>query len=162
MPGSSGTATARAPRDGYSTSCSAWVIGVEYRPAFLKEQEREEKTVLLDKQVQPEQKQRLPHFKHWLGKCNPYLANLWRFCKRIAPGVEVRQYEFPSVGTQASPYAANRNTVKKRFPEKMDDSRLDAVIALNMRCAGYTMQEVANELYRHSPARPTGRAVMNG
>ena len=128
----------------------------------MKEQEREEKTVLLDKQVQPEQKQRLPHFKHWLGKCNPYLANLWRFCKRIAPGVEVRQYEFPSVGTQASPYAANRNTVKKRFPEKMDDSRLDAVIALNMRCAGYTMQEVANELYRHSPARPTGRAVMNG
>ena len=130
---------------------------VEYRPAFLKEQEREEKTVLLDKQVQPEQKQRLPHFKHWLGKCNPYLANLWRFCKRIAPGVEVRQYEFPSVGTQASPYAANRNTVKKRFPEKMDESRLDAAIALYMHCAGYTVQDVANELYRHPP-RPPPRA----
>lgn len=118
MPGSSGTATARAPRDGYSTSCSAWVIGVEYRPAFLKEQEREEKTVLLDKQVQPEQKQRLPHFKHWLGKCNPYLANLWRFRKRRAPGIEVRHREFARVGTQASPYMAYRKMVKKRFPEK--------------------------------------------
>ena len=52
--------------------------------------------------------------------------------------------------------------VKKRFPEKMDDSRLDAVIALYMRCAGYTMQEVANELYRHPPPAPTGRTVMNG
>ncbi|MFQ9868319.1 MAG: hypothetical protein ACLRWP_16270 [Bilophila wadsworthia] len=47
--------------------------------------------------------------------------------------------------------------VKKRFPEKMDDSRLDAVIALYMRCAGYTMQEVANELYRHAPAHPVGQ-----
>ena len=39
----------------------------------------------------------------------------------------------------------------------MDESRLDATIALYMRCAGYTMQEVANELYRHSPARPKGQ-----
>ena len=48
--------------------------------------------------------------------------------------------------------------VKKRFPEKMDESRLDAAIALYMRCAGYTMQEVANELYRHSPRRPYGQS----
>lgn len=48
--------------------------------------------------------------------------------------------------------------VKKRFPEKMDESRLDAAIALYMRCAGYTMQEVANELYRHSPRRPHGQS----
>ena len=47
--------------------------------------------------------------------------------------------------------------VKKRFPEKMDESRLDAAIALYMRCAGYTVQEVANELYRHTPARPKGQ-----
>lgn len=31
---------------------------------------------------------------------------------------------------------------------------LDAAIALYMRCARYTPQEVANELYRHTPARP--------
>lgn len=48
--------------------------------------------------------------------------------------------------------------VKKRFPEKMDESRLDAAIAPYMRCAGYTMQEVASELYRHTPARPHGQS----
>ncbi|WP_428829475.1 hypothetical protein [Bilophila wadsworthia] len=47
--------------------------------------------------------------------------------------------------------------VKQRFPEKMDESRLDAAIALYMRCAGYTRQDVAGELYRHSPARPKGQ-----
>ncbi len=47
--------------------------------------------------------------------------------------------------------------VKKRFPEKMDESRLDAAIALYMRCAGYTPQEVANEVFRHAPARPVGQ-----
>lgn len=124
---------------------------------FLKEQEREEKAALRDRQFQSEQKERLPRFKYWLGKRNPYLANLWRFHKRIAPGVEVRKREFPKVGTQPSPYAAYRNMVKKHFPEKMDASRLDAAIALYMRCAGYTVQEVVNELYRHTPARPHGQ-----
>ncbi len=124
---------------------------------FLKEQEREEKTALRDKPFQPEQVQRPPRFKHWLGKRNPYLANLWRFRKRIAPGVEVRKHEFPRDGTLASPYATYRELVKKRFPEKMDESRLDAAIALYMRCAGYTVQEVVNELYRHTPARPHGQ-----
>ena len=124
---------------------------------FLKEQEREENAALREKQVQSEQTKRLPRFKHWLGKRSPHLGNLWRFRKRISPGVVVRQRDFPRVGTLASPYTAYREMVKKRFPEKMDESRLDATIALYMRCAGYTMQEVANELYRHSPARPKGQ-----
>ena len=123
----------------------------------LKEQEREEKAAL-NRQVQPEQTQRFPRFKHWLGKRNPSLANLWRFRKRIAPGVEVRKRKFPKTGTLTSPYAAYREMVKKRFPEKMDESRLDAAIALYMHCAGYTMQEVANELYRHAPRRPNGQS----
>lgn len=71
--------------------------------------------------------------------------------------MEVRKREFPRVGTVASPYAAYREMVKKRFPEKMDESRLDAAIALYMRCAGYTPQEVANEVFRHTPARPVGQ-----
>lgn len=124
---------------------------------FLKEQEREEKAALRDRQAQSEKPERLPRFKHWLGKRSPYPGNLWRFRKRIAPGIEVRQREFPKTGTLASPYAAYRSMVKKRFPETMDESRLDAAIALYMRCAGYTVQEVANELYRHSPARPKGQ-----
>lgn len=125
---------------------------------FLKEQEREEKAALREQQVQSKQTQRLPRFKYWLGKRTPYLANLWRFRKRIAPGVEIRQCEFPKVGTLASPYTAYREMVKKRFPEKMDESRLDAAIALYMRCAGYTVQEIVNELYRHAPARPHGQS----
>ena len=99
---------------------------------FLKEQEREENAALREKQVQSEQTKRLPRFKHWLGKRSPHLGNLWRFRKRISPGVEVRQRDFPRVGTLASPYTAYREMVKKRFPEKMDDSRLDAAIALYM------------------------------
>lgn len=136
-------ATARLARHGLSL--------LNIARHFLKEQEREEKAELRDRQFQREQQERLPRFKHWLGKRSPHLGNLWRFRKRIAPGIEVRQREFPRVGTQASPYMAYREMVKKRFPEKMDDSRLDAVIALYMRCAGYTVQEVANELYRHTP-----------
>ena len=123
----------------------------------LKEQEREEKTALRDRLAQSEKPEQLPRFKYWLGKRSPYLGNLWRFRKRISPSVEVRQRDFPRVGTLASPYTAYREMVKKRFPEKMDDSRLDAAIALYMRCAGYTVQEVANELYRHTPARPKGQ-----
>ncbi len=124
---------------------------------FLKEQEREEKAALRDRQSQAEKKERLPRFKHWLGKASPHLGNLWRFRRRIAPDVEVRKREFPKVSTLPSPYAAYREMVRKRFPEKMDASRLDAAIALYMRCAGYTPQEVAGELYRHSPARPHGQ-----
>lgn len=124
---------------------------------FLKEQEREEKAALRDRQSQAEKPERLPRFKHWLGKRSPHLGNLWRFRRRIAPGVEVRKREFPRVGTVASPYAAYREMVKKRFPEQMDESRLDAAIALYMRCAGYTPQEVANEVFRHAPARPKGQ-----
>ena len=124
---------------------------------FLKEQEREEREEVRNKSASTEQATQLPRFKYWLGKRDAYRANLWRFRKRIASGVEVRKRKFPRVGTLPSPYAAYREMVKKRFPEKMDESRLDAAIALYMRCAGYTPQEVANELYRHIPARPHGQ-----
>lgn len=41
----------------------------------------------------------------------------------------------------------------------MDKSRLDAAIALYMRCEGYTIQEVAGELTDTAPAAPTAKAV---
>ena len=143
------TATARLTRHGLS------VLNIARH--FLKEREREERAEIRNKPTSTEQATQLPRFKHWLGKRDAYRANLWRFRKRIAPGVEVRKRKFPKVGTLSSPYAAYREIVKKRFPEKMDESRLDAAIALYMRCAGYTPQEVANELYRHPPARPKGQ-----
>lgn len=122
---------------------------------FLKEQEREEEAALRERQSQSEQTERIRRFKHWLGKRSPRLGNLWSFRERIAPDVEVGKREFPRVGTLASPYIAYREMVKRRFPEPMDASRLDATVALYMCCAGYTPQEVANELYR-PPARPKG------
>ena len=128
----------------------------------LKEQEREEKAAL-NRQVQPEQAQRFPHFKHWLGKRNPSLANLWRFRKRIAPGVEVRKRKLPKTGTLTSPYAAYREMVKKRFSEKMDESRLDAAIALYMHCAGYTQcRRSPTSCTDTPPAAPAARAPMKG
>ena len=139
-------ATARLARHGLS------ILNIARH--FLKEQERKEKAALRDRESQSEKPEWLPRFKYWLGKRTSYLANLWRFRKRIAPDEETRQREFPKIGILASPYTAYRSMVEKHFPEKMDESRLDAVIALYLRCAGYTPQEVANELYRHSPARP--------
>jgi hypothetical protein len=47
---------------------------------------------------------------------------------------------------------AYRELVLKKFPEKMDESRRDAMVALYMRVAGYTATEVANEMHRK--ARP--------
>ena len=123
----------------------------------LKEQEQEERAEIRNMPASTEQATRLPRFKYWLGKHDAYRANLWRFRKRIAPDAKVRKFGFSKTGTLPSPYAAYREMVKKRFPEKLDESRLDAAIALYMRCAGYTMQEVASELYRHTPARPHGQ-----
>jgi hypothetical protein len=47
---------------------------------------------------------------------------------------------------------AYRELVLKKFPDKMDASRLDAMIALRMRLAGYDRYEVASEMYQK--ARP--------
>lgn len=46
---------------------------------------------------------------------------------------------------------------QKAFPETEGRIKAEAAIALHMRCAGYTSQEVANEVFRHTPARPNGQ-----
>ena len=126
---------------------------------FLKEQEREEKAALRDRQSQAEKPERLPPFKHWLGKRSPRQANLWRFRRRIAPHMRVRPFEFPRTGVLSTPFPAYREMVKRRFADvKLARSRLDYMTALYLRCAGYTTQEVANEVFRHTPARPKGQS----
>jgi hypothetical protein len=47
---------------------------------------------------------------------------------------------------------AYREVIRKRYTEKLDDSRIDAMVALWMRASGYTRQEVGNEIYKK--ARP--------
>ena len=44
----------------------------------------------------------------------------------------------------------------------MYEARMDAIIARYMRCAGYTPQEVTNELYRHTLPAPRGRTITKG
>jgi hypothetical protein len=66
--------------------------------------------------------------------------------------MNVKPFQFSKIGDMASPYSAYREIMAKRFPDKMDESRLDAGVALRMRLAGYTREEVANEMYRK--ARP--------
>ena len=100
----------------------------------------------------------LPRFKHWLGKRHPRRAMLWKFRRRITPGMEIREFEFPKTGTLSTPFAAYQEVVRKRFSDvKLARSRLDYMTALYLRCAGYTAPDVANGLYRHTPAPTTER-----
>lgn len=127
----------------------------------LKEQEREEKAALRDRQAQSEKTERLRRFKHWLGKRSPRQANLWRFRRRIAPHMRVRPFEFPRTGALSTPFPAYREMVKRRFADvKLARSRLDYMTALYLRCAGYTKAEVSEELARHAPA-PSAQREKN-
>ncbi|MDR1243361.1 MAG: hypothetical protein LBM00_11375 [Deltaproteobacteria bacterium] len=67
-------------------------------------------------------------------------------------GIDVKPFEFPKVSAMVSPYLAYREALLKQYPEKMDASRIGAMIAFRMRLAGYTRQDAANEMYRK--ARP--------
>jgi hypothetical protein len=118
---------------------------------FHKEQQKAELRKVRADLPKPRKRLRR-QFKRWLGEQNPRLANLWRFRQRIQPGMEISKFSFPKIGALASPYAVYRELVTKRFPEKMDESRIDAMIALWMRVTGYTDAEIANEIYRQ--ARP--------
>ncbi|MDR2056623.1 MAG: relaxase/mobilization nuclease domain-containing protein [Desulfovibrio sp.] len=117
---------------------------------FLMLQQREELARL--RADPPAPRKRLKIFKRWLGERDPWLASLWRLRRRVFYGMNVKPFQFPKIGDMASPYAAYREIITKRFPENMDASRLDAAVALRMRVAGYTREEVANGMYRK--ARP--------
>jgi hypothetical protein len=102
----------------------------------------------------PTPRKRLRIFKRWLGERNPWLAGLWRLRRRVFYGMNVKPFQFSKIGNMASPYSAYREIMVKRFPEKMDASRLDAAVALWMRATGYTREEVANEMYRKARPQP--------
>ena len=125
---------------------------------FLKEQERKEQAALRDRQAQSEKPERLPRFKHWLGKRSPRQANLWRFRRRVAPHMRVRPFEFPRTGALSTPFPAYREMVKRRFADvKLAQSHLDYMTALYLRCAGYSKADVSEELARHAPAPSSQR-----
>lgn len=100
----------------------------------------------------PEGRATLPRFRAWLLGRNPRLAALLKFHRRITPGMDTAKREFPKTSALESPYRAFRAIVDKRHPEPMDESRRDAMTALWMRVAGYTVPDTANELFQK--ARP--------
>ena len=100
----------------------------------------------------PKPEKALPRFRTWLSEREPGLAALFKYRRRVSPGMKAERREFPKVSELPSPYRAYRRLVEKSFVEPMDDSRCDAIVAMRMRVAGYSRQETANELYRQ--ARP--------
>jgi hypothetical protein len=121
---------------------------------YLKKQQQEERERQREQTPAPVQSP-VGTFRTWLHQKKYVLqANLWKFRRRITPGLNVRKFEFPKLDDLSAPYTAYREMVKKRFPEKLDESRLDALIALYMRCAGYKDHEIgAGILQEAKPLR---------
>jgi hypothetical protein len=123
---------------------------------FLKVQQREELQRLREDLPKPPKP--MPRFMRWLAAQDEWTAKFWKYRNRISSGMDVQKFQFPKIGNMASPYLAYREAIQKKYPEKPDTSRVDAMIALWMRCAGYTRQEVANEIHRKArPTRKEGR-----
>ena len=97
----------------------------------------------------------LPRFKHWLAQKSHRLGQLWRLRSRITPDMQVKEFRFNRRCKLENPLYGFQAMVQDRFADvRMAQSRLDSATALYLRCAGYTMEAVDQELMRHSP-RPT-------
>lgn len=111
---------------------------------MLQQQRQKEET----RKKQSKGRHSLPLFKHWLGQ-------LWRLRSRITPDMQVKEFRFNRRCILESPLYGFQAMVQDRFADvRMDQSRLDSATALYLRCVGYTMEAVDQELMRHSP-RPT-------
>jgi len=115
---------------------------------FLKVQQQEELQRLREDLPKPPKP--LRRFMAWLWVPGTQLSKLWKYRSRISSGMDVKEFQFPKIGDMASPYMAYRDVIRKRYTEKLDDSRLDAMVALWMRVAGYTAPEVGNEIFRNA------------
>ncbi len=85
----------------------------------------------------------VPRFKQWLAGKSTRLADFWRFRKRITPDMKLWSYEFPLRCSLEKPFAAFQEMVRRRFADiHMDTSRLNAMTALYLRCAGFKRKTV--------------------
>jgi hypothetical protein len=100
------------------------------------------------REEQPTREKALPRFATWLEGHNLRARLLLRYRRRTKLGADVQTFVFPKIGDMLSPYTAYRELLLQKSLEKIDESRPDAVIALWMRLAGYTMQEVGSEIFR--------------
>ena len=58
----------------------------------------------------------------------------------------------PKIGKMQNPLIPYREMVTRRYSDlKVGLSRLEAVLALHLRCAGYLRKQVEEEMQRHTP-----------
>ena len=95
-------------------------------------------------------------FKDWLRQRSPWLADIWRLRRTLQAGTEYRHFPegyFPKIGKPQKPLISYREMVKRRFADReVGASRLEATLALHLRCAGYLRKQVEEEMQRHTPA----------
>lgn len=95
-------------------------------------------------------------FKDWLRQRSPWLADIWRLRRTLQPGTDYGHFHegyFPKIGKLQRPVIPYREMVKRRYTGmKVGMSRLEASLALHLRCAGYLRNQVEEEMQRHSPA----------
>lgn len=123
---------------------------------FLMLQQQSQKAE--NKKKQGKARHSLPRFKHWLARKSPWLAQLWRLRSRITPDMQVREFRFNQQCRLESPLYAFQAMVQEKYADvRMDQSRLDSATALYLRCAGYSMDAVEQEILRHTPPPITAR-----
>ncbi|MBD5417612.1 MAG: relaxase/mobilization nuclease domain-containing protein, partial [Desulfovibrio sp.] len=94
-------------------------------------------------------------FKDWVRERHPWLADIWRLRRTLQPGTKYGHFPesyFPKIGKLQRPVIPYRKMVKRRYADmKVDASRLEAMLALHLRCAGYLREQVEEEMQRHPP-----------
>ena len=89
-------------------------------------------------------------FKDWLRERHPWLADIWRLRRTLQPGTKYGHFPesyFPKIGKLQRPVIPYREMVKRRYADmKVDASRLEAMLALHLRCAGYLRDQVEEEM----------------
>ena len=94
-------------------------------------------------------------FKDWLRQKNPWLADMWRLRRILQPSSRYGHFNegyFPKIGKMQNPLTPYREMVRRRYADlKVGLSRLETVLALHLRCAGYLRKQVEEEMQRHTP-----------
>ena len=127
---------------------------------FLLLQQQSQKTEKKKKQAKV--RHSLPCFKHWLAQKNHRLGQLWRLRNRITPDMQIKEFRFHQQCRLKSPLYAFQAMVQAKYADtRMEQSRLDSATALYLRCAGYTMDAVDLELFRHTPCSFTNTELRD-
>ena len=95
-------------------------------------------------------------FKDWLRQRSPWLADMWRLRHTLKPGTEYGHFQegyFPKIGKLQRPVLPYREMVRRRYAYmKVGTSRLEAMLVLHLRCAGYLRTQVEEEIRRYAPS----------